>query len=420
MTKQIELPALSDDLIDDLAVQHLGNPGIDPTNFARAIIAAAIAKHEEDRVVGEPVAWLVCSTNSDGTSSLEYAAPWQEAAHEHINDAITEHGIEDAASWVVRPAYLAAPPAPLVDKADDMRQRLQKQCSAWGTYWRASDSHGVELTMPQAVELLENALGVEVEIKHNGCTTCDGNGMIGGPSYYSPDEGGVPCPDCAAPVAQPAAEAEQAEAPSDARWWSPPDSFAKNWLTNGAALHPLTVNLVVRFARALATKLAAAEVKYGYSDGWRNADWMDECRAKLAEHVAKGDPRDVAAYCAFLWHHGESTVTQSTASEQAEAPKVDFEDPRVQTVYRILCSDDHPEGDEHWEGFAARRIVEALATQPTASNAGERMIEGVIAHLKDIYGISAAGRGIRSFAYVVDFVRAVEDRHGIVTKKSST
>lgn len=83
------------------------------------------------------------------------------------------------------------------------------------------------------------------------------------------------------------------------------------WLTNGAALHPATVNLVVRFARALSKKLSAAEVKYGYSDGWMSPDWMDECRAKLMEHISKGDPRDVAAYCAFLWHHGESTVAQS-------------------------------------------------------------------------------------------------------------
>lgn len=59
----------------------------------------------------EPVAWLVCSVNSDGSLSLEHAAAWKEAAHEHINDAITEHGIEEAASWVVRPAYVAAPVA---------------------------------------------------------------------------------------------------------------------------------------------------------------------------------------------------------------------------------------------------------------------------------------------------------------------
>ncbi|HGO6126546.1 hypothetical protein QZM82_31840 [Burkholderia cepacia] len=73
-------------------------------------------------------------------------------------------------------------------------------------------------------------------------------------------------------------------------------------------LHPRTVDLVRRFSTALATKLAQAEHKYGYADAWAAPDWMDECREQLLRHVAKGDPRDVAAYCAFLWHHGESTV----------------------------------------------------------------------------------------------------------------
>lgn len=31
------------------------------------------------------------------------------------------------------------------------------------------------------------------------CPTCIDRGLIGGPSFYAPDEGGVPCPDCAAP-----------------------------------------------------------------------------------------------------------------------------------------------------------------------------------------------------------------------------
>lgn len=39
------------------------------------------------------------------------------------------------------------------------------------------------------------------------CATCNGHGMIGGPSYQDPGEGGVPCPDCAQP-------AESAEADS--------------------------------------------------------------------------------------------------------------------------------------------------------------------------------------------------------------
>lgn len=72
---------------------------------ARALEAIPAGRVQQ----AEPAAWLVCSVNSDGTLSLEHAAPWREAAHEHINDAITEHGIEGAASWVVRPAYLATP-----------------------------------------------------------------------------------------------------------------------------------------------------------------------------------------------------------------------------------------------------------------------------------------------------------------------
>jgi hypothetical protein len=83
------------------------------------------------------------------------------------------------------------------------------------------------------------------------------------------------------------------------------------WLTSGAALHPQTVNLVVRFARALAAKLSTAEAKYGYSDGWARTDWLDECRRQLVDHVDKGDPRDVAAYCAFLWHHGANTYSRA-------------------------------------------------------------------------------------------------------------
>ena len=62
-------------------------------------------------VQGEPVAWHVCSVNSDGSLSLEFAAPWEELAHEHINDAINEHDIDGATSWVVRPVY-THPPAP--------------------------------------------------------------------------------------------------------------------------------------------------------------------------------------------------------------------------------------------------------------------------------------------------------------------
>ncbi|MGG2044065.1 hypothetical protein [Burkholderia gladioli] len=33
------------------------------------------------------------------------------------------------------------------------------------------------------------------------CAMCNGHGMIGGPSFYAPDDSGVPCPDCAQAIA---------------------------------------------------------------------------------------------------------------------------------------------------------------------------------------------------------------------------
>ena len=46
----------------------------------------------------------------------------------------------------------------------DLRDGLQRKCSAWGVYWRAPDAHGVIVTVEQATELLADAVGVEVEI----------------------------------------------------------------------------------------------------------------------------------------------------------------------------------------------------------------------------------------------------------------
>lgn len=73
-------------------------------------------------------------------------------------------------------------------------------------------------------------------------------------------------------------------------------------------LHGDTLNLVIRFAQALADKLKAAQEKYGYFGGWWESDWREDCQQELLRHLAKGDPRDVANYCAFMWHHGWPTV----------------------------------------------------------------------------------------------------------------
>lgn len=72
-------------------------------------------------------------------------------------------------------------------------------------------------------------------------------------------------------------------------------------------LHADTADLVRRFAEALAAKLHKAEKKYGYSNSWSEGNWQHKCASALLEHIEKGDPRDVAAYCAFMWHHGWRT-----------------------------------------------------------------------------------------------------------------
>lgn len=71
-------------------------------------------------------------------------------------------------------------------------------------------------------------------------------------------------------------------------------------------------DLVAGFAKALLEKLRAAEAKYGYQNDWMRPDWEAECQEHLAKHLAKGDPRDVAAYAAFCWHHGWPTTAVSS------------------------------------------------------------------------------------------------------------
>jgi len=74
-----------------------------------------------------------------------------------------------------------------------------------------------------------------------------------------------------------------------------------------ADLHINTQQLVLEFAEALAEKLYKAQEKYGYTDGWKDPNWMEQCRTELRNHIEKGDPLDVSAYCAFLWFHKEPT-----------------------------------------------------------------------------------------------------------------
>lgn len=66
---------------------------------------------------------------------------------------------------------------------------------------------------------LERLRGRVAALESRVCRTCDGHGMIGGPSYSQPDEGGEPCPECAGWLLRKQAEAVEAFAEwADPHW----------------------------------------------------------------------------------------------------------------------------------------------------------------------------------------------------------
>lgn len=75
--------------------------------------------------------------------------------------------------------------------------------------------------------------------------------------------------------------------------------------------------LVAGFAQALLEKLDKTGIDRENAHAWMEDGWADTLRRALREHVEKGDPRDVAAYSAFAWHHGWS-LAASDADRKRE------------------------------------------------------------------------------------------------------
>ncbi|HBY7056002.1 TPA: ead/Ea22-like family protein [Klebsiella pneumoniae] len=101
-------------------------------------------------------------------------------------------------------------------------------------------------------------------------------------------------------------------------------------------LHPDTQKLVADFCTALAEKLYKAQLKYGYDTDWRQDGWPSQCQAHFHQHIAKGDPRDVAAYCAFMWWHGWSTKP----AEGLESRTVTVKLPDYRHTYKSPLADE--------------------------------------------------------------------------------
>lgn len=93
----------------------------------------------------------------------------------------------------------------------------------------------------------------------------------------------------------------------EVKWHGTPPKSGTELYTHPApapATHPDDL-AVDRFAAAMKEKLAAARAKG--RGGWDDKEDL-ECHLSnlLRAHVEKGDPRDVANFCCFLWNRGES------------------------------------------------------------------------------------------------------------------
>ena len=70
------------------------------------------------------------------------------------------------------------------------------------------------------------------------------------------------------------------------------------------------------------------------------------------------------AYCVTTPDGACVSTDPRCMHQPAQEPVAQFEDPKVQTVYNVLCAEDAPPEGQHWEGWVARKIVDALYAAP--------------------------------------------------------
>ncbi|WP_236658650.1 hypothetical protein [Burkholderia thailandensis] len=158
---------------------------------------------------------------------------------------------------------------------------------------------------------------------------------------------------------------------------------------------------VDRFSEAMKAKLADARAKG--RRGWQHCEPQDLSRM-LHEHVEKGDPRDVANFCAFLWNMGEAITGPAPSSQPAAAPIP--EDCDVRNILLDVVPGEDGEGQEVYARNVAdvERLLSEMgekldaAKQPAPSPVDERAafdseVGNIIA--------DAATRGIAWMAFKV-------------------
>lgn len=124
---------------------------------------------------------------------------------------------------------------------------------------------------------------------------------------------------------------------------------------------------VGRFAALMKAKLAASRAKG--RGGWDDPAQCstDYLRQLLHEHVAKGDPVDVANFCMMLSHYGATTTLPADAIRQGEGIENGYTaDDAVDFVFNRLASKlgladwQVVEGSEEWEGDVSATLHRLL------------------------------------------------------------
>jgi hypothetical protein len=115
---------------------------------------------------------------------------------------------------------------------------------------------------------------------------------------------------------------------------------------------------VDEFALQMKAKLAAAREKG--RGGWQTCSPLS-LSEMLRDHVEKGDPRDVANFCMFLWHH----VSPILAAPVAQP----LTDEQIDAVFLRFCGsndNDVPYLRTYGKGFRpiARAILAAAGAKP--------------------------------------------------------
>ena len=108
-----------------------------------------LRRNDASKQGAKPDAWVVF--DEDGLPVI--ACAWPEAAHEHINDALQEHDIQEAALWTVRPLYASPQEAqPVHPLSDDDVWNSQEIMSINGA--RAGLTMPVLMDLVRAIERL--------------------------------------------------------------------------------------------------------------------------------------------------------------------------------------------------------------------------------------------------------------------------